>query len=355
MARVSAGVLLSLLVAWVVQAEQVASEVSLYDQARRLAASGRPKQAIEVLDRAASAGLRTPALYNLRAQLRASLSDWDGAERDYQRAAQLDPSDVHSRLSLGKLYQSRGLWSQAVTCYREILILTPRNADAVLGLAQAYEMMGRAVAAQNLLRSASTVISDSRIHERLARMAMAAGNAKDAEAALDRLASSVEGKAKRDALIRLAELRLSAGRLDEAMDVARQALAMERPSGALSDTTYDVMALATDAEVRQVSESIRALVDKLERKEMTREEVFTSIEGLQARLARAERTVSELAAPGSRREAHVGRLFAYALALEAAVHALTFVDVGVQGQREMLAARLEAAQHEMDRLVPYGR
>jgi len=322
------------------------------DQARRLAADGRVKQAVEVLDNAAAVGLRTPELYDLRAQLRLATGDQDAAERDWRRAAQLDPANSRSRLSLAKLYGRRGLWSDAIACYREILLVEPRSADAVLGLAEAYQKIGRTVGAQNLLQAASADLDDRRVHERWARMALEAGRPQDAEHALRRIVAMTDGLARRDALISLAQLYLSLDRPQDALAAAREAVSIEKPTGAVSETTYDAIALATDYEVQQIGRSLQDTLTGLDARSLIREDAFTAIVATRARLAEAQELLSQIAAPESRRSAHARRLYAYALADEASLNALANVDLGLADQRTAFATRLAEAQSEIDRLAP---
>jgi len=289
-------------------------------------------------------------IYELRAELHMALGDRDSAERDWRRAAQLDPTNVRSRLALGKLYGRQGLWADAIAHYREILLTEPRNADAVLGLAEAYEKIGRTVGAQNLLRAASETIDDRRIHERWARMAVEAGRPEDAEQALRRVADSAEGMAKRDALVSLAELYLKLNRPQDALHAAREALSIEKPAGAVTDTTYDAIALATDYEVRQVAAGLGSTLEALDGKSLAREEAFAAVEAARARLAEAQRLLSEVTPPDTRRALHARRLYAYALADEAALNALASVDLGLADRREAFTARLTEAQAEIERL-----
>jgi tetratricopeptide (TPR) repeat protein len=324
------------------------------DQARRLAADGRVKQAIEVLDRAAAVGLRTTELYDLRAQLHLATGDQDAAERDWRRAAQLDPANSRSRLSLAKLYARRGLWGDAIAYYREILLVEPRNADAVLGLAEAYQKIGRTVGAQNLLQAASEDLDDRRVHERWARVAEEAGRPQDAEHALRRIVAMSEGTARRDALLALAQLYLSLSRPQDALAAAREAVSIGKPAGPVSEATYDSIALATDYEVQEIGRRLQGTLGGLDSRSLIREEAFAAIVTTRARLADAQELLSQIGAPEARRSAHARRLYAYALADEASLNALANVDLGLADQRTAFDARLAEARTEINRLSPAG-
>jgi tetratricopeptide (TPR) repeat protein len=346
-----AALFLGLVLSGPLSAQQPAAPTAC-DQARALAAEGRAKQAIDLLDRAAASGYRTAELYDLRGQLSLATGDAEAAERDWRRAAQLDPTAARPRLQLGRLYARRGLWADAIAYYREILLTDPRNADAVLGLAEAYEKSGRRVGAQKLLQAASEAIDDRRIHERWARMAREAGRPEDAERALRRIAVSAQGAAKRDALLALAELYLAEDDPERALTAAREALAVERPAGEMSAETYDAIALATDHEVAQIGEGLGAVLAALEGGSLAREEAFSAATALRSRLTEAEGLLAEVGAPEARRSAQTQRAFAYALAAEAALNALVSVDLGLPDRREAFNARMAEARAEIARLSP---
>ena len=58
---------------------------------------------------------------------------------EYQKAATLDPRLLEVQLSLGELYDEKGLHQDAVARYEYVLSIDPKHPGATYGLAQAYE------------------------------------------------------------------------------------------------------------------------------------------------------------------------------------------------------------------------
>jgi tetratricopeptide (TPR) repeat protein len=58
----------------------------------------------------------------------------DAAE-SFQMALSIDPNNVEAMISLGDLYKAQGMISRAVTCYEDVLKITPENQQAQSRLA----------------------------------------------------------------------------------------------------------------------------------------------------------------------------------------------------------------------------
>jgi len=128
-------------------------------------------------------------------------------------------------------------------------------------------------------------------------------------------------------------------------------LSLEEPSGEIGEATYDAIALATDYEVGQVGAELRETLNALDGKTLEREEAFAATQALRFRLADAERVLKDVGVPAARRNVHARRLFAYALAAEAALNALESIDLGLADRREAFAARLAEADVEIGQLA----
>jgi tetratricopeptide (TPR) repeat protein len=289
-------------------------------------------------------------VYDLRAQAEMARGRLDAAEGDWRRATQLDAGDVPSRLALARLLGAKGLWADAAALYREVLLIDPRSADAVLGLGEAYEKMGRKVGARGLMAAAAQSGTDRRVCERWARLALDAGELEEARTALERVVALSEGTAKRDAMVELVELYMRMDQPDAALRAAAEALAIEAPAGPVSLALYDAVALATDQEVLQVGERLERTLSALQARSLTREEVFAAVEAERSRLGQVQRTLTGLTPPPERRKAQAARLFGYALADEAALQALMCVDLGEADHREAFATRWDEARREIGRL-----
>ena len=314
-------------------------------------AEGRLQEALQSLNRLAAGGYTTSELFEARARVNLALGNADDAERDWRRAASLDPASMAPRLSLGSLYLQRALWPEAIKVYREVLLYQPRNVEATLGLVDALQKSGRTVGARKLLEAAAAAISDQRLQERWAQVAAESGRPTEAERALNQVAGRLTGRAKRDVLRKLAALYLSQGRMSEAFPVLREALALEDAAGGITEETYDLAVRPADRLVEQALGGVRRAVRDLDEGASYREDAFEAVQASRQELAGLERFVSEIKAPETRRVAHAARAYAYSLVNEAAVNALTYVDIGLKANREVFFSAQSAARSEMDRLA----
>jgi tetratricopeptide (TPR) repeat protein len=57
----------------------------------------------------------------------------------YEKAIQLDPGFLDAHLSLGEIYEEKGLYQEAIGRYSHVLSVDPRHPGATYGLALAYE------------------------------------------------------------------------------------------------------------------------------------------------------------------------------------------------------------------------
>ena len=325
-------------------------ESSLLDLARRAATEGRAREALEILDRALSAGRRSAELYDLRGQFHLALGDTPAAERDWRRAAELDPANAGARTALGRLYLQRGLWGDAIRIYREVLLRNSRNVDALLGLSDALGRMGRTVGSRRLIEAAGQAIDDPRIQQRWAQVALESGQPDEAESALKRIADRLDGSAKRDVMVRLAELYVAEGRYDEAVAVLQQAQAIGGAPQAATTETYDLLVEATDNLVRRRVSALEETLQQLDASSLSREEALARAERTRMQLTEIDRLVEQIAVPDSRKQRHATRMYAYSLVNEAAFNALAYIDLGLPGKRDAFAARWRTAQAEMAQL-----
>jgi tetratricopeptide (TPR) repeat protein len=324
---------------------------SPFAPALRAMSEGRFRTALDALTSLANAGNRTPELFDLRAQVWLAMGDPDNAERDWQRAASLDPLATGPRLSLGRLYTSRALWPEAVAAYREVLLTQPRNVEAILGLFNALQRSGRTVGARKLLETAAGVIDDSRIQERWAQVASELGRPADAERALKQIVQRVNGSAKRDVLKKLASLYTAQDRPGEALASLREALAIEAASGGVTGETYDLARQPADRLVQEALTSAGRSLRDLDEGKLTREEAFERLQSIRSELADLEGFAGEVTPPTDRARAHAARAYAYSLAEEAVVDALTYVDLGEDDWRGKFGATRDAARAELSRLA----
>lgn len=319
--------------------------------ALRAMGEGRFQDALDILNRLVAGGYRPSELFDLRAQIDLAMGNDDDAERDWRRAASLDPVGSGPRLALGRLYTRRALWPEAIAVYREVLLYQPRNVEAILGLVNALQRNGRSVSARNLLETAAAAVGDTRIQERWAQVAAELGRPEEAVRALNQVAARLDGLPKRDVLKRLAGLYTKAGRTTEAYYVLQEALRIEASARGVAAATYDLAMQPADRLAQQALSAVGRALQVLDEGTAPREEVFADAEAARAQLAELGRFVSEVNPPGERRVVHAARTYAYSLANEAAVNALSYVDLGVNDRREAFVTARDAARTEMSRLA----
>ena len=319
--------------------------------ALRAMGEGRFQDALDILNRLVAGGYRPPELFDLRAQIDLAMGDDDDAERDWRRAASLDPVAGGPRLALGRLYTRRALWPEAIGAYREVLLYQPRNVEAILGLVNALQRNGRSVSARNLLETAAATVGDTRIQQRWAQVAAELGRPEEAERALSQVASRLEGLPKRDVLKRLAGLYTKGGRTTEAYYVLEEALRIEASTGGVTAGTYDLAMQPTDRLAQQALSAVGRALQVLDEGTTPREEVLADAQTARAQLAELGRFVGEVDPPRERRVAHAARAYAYSLANEAAVNALSYVDLGLSDRREAFVTARDAARNQMSRLA----
>jgi tetratricopeptide (TPR) repeat protein len=74
----------------------------------------------------------------LEARANAAAGNWDGAITSFQKAIELAPRDVTSRVELGDAFLRVARYPEAIASYHEALRISPRDLNAEIGLAQAY-------------------------------------------------------------------------------------------------------------------------------------------------------------------------------------------------------------------------
>jgi len=143
------------------------------DKAMELAASGRPEQAMALLDSLLARDPNEAEACLLRGTLRLEKQDWEGSLADLDRALQLDPSRAETHFLLGYWYAVDGKDHRALAYYDRAIELAPGEPRYLYGRATAHERMGNLSAArddyQALLRldpTNETALRDLEIVER---------------------------------------------------------------------------------------------------------------------------------------------------------------------------------------------
>ncbi|HEY4011283.1 MAG TPA: tetratricopeptide repeat protein [Acidobacteriaceae bacterium] len=82
------------------------------------------------------------------------LGDWADADKWTLRAVQMDPADADAWYSLGRIRYSEQRFSDALSCFQQVLKLSPKSAKAENNLGLAYEAMNQTDAAVEAYRRA---------------------------------------------------------------------------------------------------------------------------------------------------------------------------------------------------------
>lgn len=170
------------------------------------------------------------------------------------KAVQIDPGFVDAYLNLGQIYQHLGRDADASACFRKVLEIDPGNAEA----RSLLEALAPAEAAPEPLAPGSHTMS---VHDALqyASSEHRAGNVEQAEAVYQAVLQAEPGNA--DALHLLGILRAQQSRLDEAIDLIRQAVASNPLPGYYSNLALVYRDNGNEAEAEACQAKARELAD----------------------------------------------------------------------------------------------
>lgn len=120
----------------------------------------------------------------------------DQAEAACQRSLALDATLIDTEKALAGLYVFDGKFRLAADAYSRVIARNPKDADALLGLGEAYEGLGRPREAEASLRKATEIEpSYWGTHMALGRFLFQRGRADEALAAFNRVTELVPGSA----------------------------------------------------------------------------------------------------------------------------------------------------------------
>jgi tetratricopeptide (TPR) repeat protein len=112
--------------------------------------TGRPRDALEPLNRGIELAPDSAELYELRGELYLGFRQADGtllfgdeAEKDFRTAVEKDPTRAAAHQLLGQLHERRGETDAAMQSYREAIRQDPQNVPAHVNLARMYELQGQ--------------------------------------------------------------------------------------------------------------------------------------------------------------------------------------------------------------------
>ena len=114
----------------------------------------KPADSLKEYTRAASMEKPSASTLQRVGQDYVLLGDWADADKWTLRAVQMSPSDPDAWYSLGRIRYSEQRFSDALSCFQQVLKLSPKNVKAENNLGLAYEAMNQADAAMAAYRQA---------------------------------------------------------------------------------------------------------------------------------------------------------------------------------------------------------
>lgn len=114
----------------------------------------KPADSLKEYTRAASIETPSASLLEHVGQDYVLLGDWADADKWTLRAVQMSPSDADAWYSLGRIRYSEQRFSEARSCFQQVLKLSPKSVKAENNLGLAYEAMNQVDAAMAAYRQA---------------------------------------------------------------------------------------------------------------------------------------------------------------------------------------------------------
>lgn len=115
---------------------------------------GRPADSLKEYTRAASIERPSASTLERVGQDYVLLGDWADADKWTLRAVQMSPSDADAWYSLGRIRYSEQRFSDALSCFQQVLKLSPKSVKAENNLGLAYEATNQVDAAVAAYRHA---------------------------------------------------------------------------------------------------------------------------------------------------------------------------------------------------------
>lgn len=113
-----------------------------------------PADSLKEYTRAAAIQTPTAPMLEHVGQDYVLLGDWADADKWTLRAVQMDPADADAWYSLGRIRYTEQRFSDALSCYQQVLNLLPKNVKAENNLGLAYEAVNNTDAAVAAYRKA---------------------------------------------------------------------------------------------------------------------------------------------------------------------------------------------------------
>lgn len=289
-------------------------------------------------------------MHLLRAKVLLAMQVRAEAMAALERAVALDPTLVEARLWLARLQAEQGLWQAAIEQYELALAAEPANHEALLGLARVYRDHGHRRKAIELLTTAKDAgQGDADVLVLLAELHEAEGELEMAQRLLVQAAALTGGDRTAEILARLGDLYAQRGLHREALSCYQRAAEITPSRASMAQRRYlEVMAAADNSVSNALTVGWSAFHDYVDNQVGEREPVFRALSQVRDQIEEALQFADSVTPPEALRTEHARRQYAYSLALEATVAALTYLDLG---EPEM---KTRAALCYQDALAEFG-
>lgn len=248
-----------------------------------------------------------------------------------QRALEQDDQLPAVHLRLAELFREEGLWRKSIEEYQKVLAQEPKNLYAYLGLSAIYARQGQPRRAAEILTEAlKHYPREANLYLRIGDLYASRQAWAEAENAYDRAARLSEGPRRAEALDRLGDLYIAAGREREGFICYAEAAKLRLADGnSLSEKRYrQIMQAADEALQKAAQRAYEALSAYMTTQNVFRPEVWQAFKEFSIQAQDVLEFLNNVPPPNTLKKEHLERKLAYALAAEAALAGLEYVDLG---------------------------
>jgi tetratricopeptide (TPR) repeat protein len=321
--------------------------------AQKYLQEGDYRKVEDMLLQAQGAGDARATIYYTWAELEKARHN-PAAERTWlERTIAADPAVMPAHLRLAELLRQAGLWHKAVDEYEIVIKAEPANLHAYLGLSAVYAGKSQPRRAAEIMAEAvKHYPQDPTLYLRLGDLHAQRQAWAEAENAYDTAARLTEGTRRGEALDRLGDLYVSAGREREGFICYAEASKLRAGAGStIAEKRYlQIMTAADQALLKAGARAREALQAHLSGQDVYREDVWVAFNDLRMQIRDFSAFADGVVPPASMKLAHAEHRLAYSLAAEAALAVLQYLDEGDPSQLRVYSERMDEATRMLERL-----
>jgi len=286
-------------------------------------------RAFVIVDRARARGLPPGQYHLLKARVFAAQQNTAAQQQQLEGALHADPTLTEAYMSLAALREARGLWLDAVDLYRQSIEANPAGVQAHLSLALVLIEHERSKNAVEILEQARRAApTDPQVVAALASVYARVGRMDKARDEYRETARISTGRARRSALVKVAEISLELDDSLEAFAYYRAAVAegldiddakYAQVAGTADSAAWSLLDAAWEPYARYVARAAEA---------PEREEVYLGLTNALQEEREITRFVDNLAAPEATRALHALRKLQHGLICETLVNVVSYLDTG---------------------------